>query len=102
MEQAPERFARTALLDAARALVPVLRQRAEQTDRERRVPDASLAAMQSAGLFRSLKPAAYGGYECGLFEHASIAMELARGCGSSGWVFSMIDTAGEMGKPSVG
>jgi len=82
---------RTALVDSACALVPALRQRAEQTDRERRVPDASLAAMQSAGLFRSLKPATYGGYECGLIEHAAIAMELARGCASSGWVFSMIN-----------
>lgn len=79
------------LIEAARTLVPALRERADRTDRERRVPDESLAAMQGAGLFRSLKPATYGGFEYGLVEHAGIALELARGCGSSGWVFSMIN-----------
>ncbi len=86
-----EHLSSAALIDAARALVPELRERANRTDRERRVPDETIAAMQSAGLFCSLKPARYGGCEYGLVEHAGIALELARGCGSSGWVFSMIN-----------
>lgn len=86
-----ERPSSVALIEAARGLVPLLRERADRTDRERRVPDEIIAAMQRAGLFCSLKPARYGGCEYGLVEHVGIALELARGCGSSGWVFSMIN-----------
>jgi 3-hydroxy-9,10-secoandrosta-1,3,5(10)-triene-9,17-dione monooxygenase len=36
----------------ARALVPVLRERAAEADRLRRVPEANIAALREAELFR--------------------------------------------------
>jgi 3-hydroxy-9,10-secoandrosta-1,3,5(10)-triene-9,17-dione monooxygenase len=40
-----------------------------------------------------LKPARYGGYELGLYEHGIISLELSKGCGSTGWIYSLLDEA---------
>lgn len=81
------------LIGAARDLAPVLQERAAQADRDRRVPDSTFNAFLDLGLLNVLKPARYGGFELGLVEHGRIAMELARGCGSSAWVYSLLDEA---------
>ena len=81
------------LIQAAGDLIPILRERADRTDRERRVPDQSFQAMQDAGLFRAFKPHRFGGLQLGLWEHVCIAIELARGCSSSGWIFSLLNEA---------
>ena len=44
------------LLRSARELVPILRERAAETDRERRVSDEVFRRIQDAGLFHILKP----------------------------------------------
>ena len=54
---------KTAVLERARALVPVLAQRSAQTERERRVPDETIADFFRNGLFRILQPARFGGAE---------------------------------------
>lgn len=78
------------LVERARALVPALKERVAQTERERRVPAETIADFQRAGLLRTLKPRAYGGHELSTAVQVEIAMELAAACGSSGWVFSLL------------
>jgi 3-hydroxy-9,10-secoandrosta-1,3,5(10)-triene-9,17-dione monooxygenase len=44
------------IIARARAMIPALRQRAPQGDRERRLPKDTIAEMQAAGLFKVLQP----------------------------------------------
>ena len=50
------------LLESARGLQPVLRERAAQCKEERKVPDATIADFQAAGFFKLLQAEQYGGY----------------------------------------
>jgi len=54
---------RDELRASARALLPVLRERARETELLRRVPDETIRELQAAGLFKVLQPACYGGFE---------------------------------------
>ena len=74
----------------ARALVPVLRERAMQTESDRRVPDATMAAYHQADILKVLQPARFGGLEMNYLVFADIIMTLAQGCGSSAWVYSVL------------
>ena len=76
------------LVARARALVPNLRARQEETERQGRIPLVSIEEMQAAGLYRVQQAAHYGGFEFGLDTFVRVAMEIASGCGSTGWVFS--------------
>ena len=78
------------LLDRAKALAPVLRERAFDTEKARRLPAETIADLQSAGLFRVLQPAAYGGYELDPQVFMEIAMIIGSACPSTGWVYSVI------------
>jgi 3-hydroxy-9,10-secoandrosta-1,3,5(10)-triene-9,17-dione monooxygenase len=82
---------KTAALDRARALVPVLAERAARTERERRVPDETIADFHRSGLFRVLQPKRFGGFELDFSVFAGITRELARGCGSSAWVYCVVE-----------
>lgn len=78
------------LLAAARALVPLLRERAA-TDRANRRHDAdTIARMVDAGLFRVLQPRGWGGFELGQQVFAEIQMELAHGDMSVAWVYGVL------------
>jgi 3-hydroxy-9,10-secoandrosta-1,3,5(10)-triene-9,17-dione monooxygenase len=90
MRRPPERLSGEQVIAAAQRLVPTLRERADQSDQARRVPDESFSEMQREGLFHTLKPSKYGGFELGVYEYATVSMELARGCGSSGWIYSLL------------
>jgi 3-hydroxy-9,10-secoandrosta-1,3,5(10)-triene-9,17-dione monooxygenase len=78
------------LIARARALVPVLAERAAQTERERVVPKESIAELQATGLFRVLQPKRWGGYEAGLEVANDIQMILAEGCMSTAWVYAVL------------
>ena len=81
----------TALLERARALVPVLAARSTDTEKNRRVPDETIADFHRAGFFRVMQPARFGGLEFDFGIFASITRELARGCASSAWVYAVIE-----------
>ena len=74
----------------ARALAPVLRERAAMTNEMRRVPDETIADFKESGLFGLLKPERFGGADRGLEPYLDSVIELAQGCGSAGWVFSVL------------
>ncbi|TXI08635.1 MAG: flavin-dependent monooxygenase, partial [Rhizobium sp.] len=63
MQSKPNTVTAESLVQAARNLVPKLKERAAQTERDRKVPDETVAEMQAAGLFDILKPKMYGGFE---------------------------------------
>lgn len=78
------------LLARARDLVPLLSENAARTDRERRVPAGNLAALTHAGLFRMMTPRRWGGYETGIATKIRVVSEVARGCGSTGWIVDLL------------
>ncbi|MCL5041292.1 MAG: acyl-CoA dehydrogenase family protein [Gammaproteobacteria bacterium] len=78
------------MLDAARKLVPVLRERAEQADRELKIPDETVADMQEAGLFQAMQPKRFGGYEMDPRAFFDIQMILAEGCMSTAWIYGVM------------
>lgn len=77
-----------ALIAAARALAPVLTERAPQAERDRQVSDATIAAIADAGIFQMLTPQRFGGPELGLRDFVSVMKELSPLCASTGWLTS--------------
>ena len=80
------------LVDRAGALVPALRARAAAAEDARRIPDETMAELFDAGLLRYHQPRRYGGYAMGWGVQALIGRELARGCGSTAWIASVVGT----------
>jgi 3-hydroxy-9,10-secoandrosta-1,3,5(10)-triene-9,17-dione monooxygenase len=81
---------REQLLDRARKLVPVLRERAAETNELRRIPEATIRDFWDADLFYLLRPKKFGGPEVRLDDAWAVAAELGRGDGSAAWVWSII------------
>ena len=77
------------LVEAAHNMIPELRQRAAETEQLRRIADANEKAFRAAGLYKVFVPRQFGGHEIGYGTHTRIAMELARGCVSSAWAYSV-------------
>jgi 3-hydroxy-9,10-secoandrosta-1,3,5(10)-triene-9,17-dione monooxygenase len=80
------------LVARAAAMRETLRARQAECEALGRLPDATNQEYIDAGFFRVLQPRRFGGYELGLEAFLRIAIELARGCPSSGWVYAL--TAG--------
>ncbi|MFW3168785.1 acyl-CoA dehydrogenase family protein [Geodermatophilus sp. CPCC 206100] len=92
LPSAPEPMTADEVLAAAERLVPVLRERAVETDRERRIAPETFRLLQEAGVFHILKPKEYGGFELTEHDHAMVMMTLARGCASTAWVASILSS----------
>lgn len=78
---------RVQLVEAARQLIPVLRERAPEAERIRRVPDETIEDLRAAGLWRILRPERFGGIETDFGAMLDVAIELGRGCASTSWVY---------------
>ena len=78
---------RQTFIDAARAMIPVLRARAAETERARRIPDRTIQDLHDAGLWRILRPERFGGCITDFAVMIDVAIELGRGCGSTAWVY---------------
>src|SRR3954462_2508768 len=75
----------------AEALVPILRERAADTEALRRIPDETIQAFKDAGLFRVFVPKRFGGFELDYgITQIELCSRLGRGCGSSAWVQSVV------------
>jgi 3-hydroxy-9,10-secoandrosta-1,3,5(10)-triene-9,17-dione monooxygenase len=74
-----------AMLDRARGLAPVLRARAGETEKLRRLPPDTERDLHDAGLFRILQPRRVGGSEFDYVALVDFAAELAKGDASVGW-----------------
>ena len=76
------------LLDRAREMVPLLRERAAQAEDDRGISRDTHEKFRDAGFYKILQPKRHGGFEADLGLVVDIAAELGRGCGSSAWVFT--------------
>ncbi len=76
------------LIRSARDLAPVLRERAAAAEALRRLPDETIADLRDAGLFKAFRPARYGGIEAPFRGFIELGAWLARGCGSTSWVYN--------------
>jgi 3-hydroxy-9,10-secoandrosta-1,3,5(10)-triene-9,17-dione monooxygenase len=79
-----------ALLQAARDLQPVLRERAAQCKAQRRIPDETIADFHQAGFFKILQSETYGGYQMDPQVFYAVGLELAKACMSSAWVLGVV------------
>lgn len=92
--RAPQSDAEAArILAAVKALVPTLRQRAAVAEEMRRVPEESIRELAEIGVFKMTVPVEYGGYALTPRQIIPVFAEIARGCGSTGWV-AWVTTAG--------
>ena len=73
------------LIERARALVPLLRERADSVEENRKVSKETIQAFVDAGFFKVLQPKRWGGWEMNPEVFMRILMELGRGCSSSAW-----------------
>ena len=71
-------------------LLPQLRERAQQTEDLRKLPDANVAALEEIGFFRLLQPEQWGGMQCDPTVFYEAVRRLASACGSTGWVAGII------------
>lgn len=89
-EAADAPVTRETLVARAAALVPFLAERADATERSRTMLPEVLGRLTDEGLFRIMAPPRLGGFGLDLATHIAVAAELARGCGSTAWVQSLI------------
>ena len=81
---------RDELLARARDLVPFLTEKADETERNRTMLPDVHERLTEAGLFRIMQTPHLGGYGLDLTTQLAVAAELARGCGSTSWIQSLI------------
>jgi len=72
-------------MERARALVPVLRERAAHAEEARQLLPETEAELHAAGLLRFAQPRRWGGAELDYVALFDIPAELGRGCTSTSW-----------------
>jgi len=80
----------------ASALVPLLRKNAAQCESDRRLPAENVEALADAGLFNLTVPRRFGGQEANFRTFLEVGAELGRGCGSTAWVYTLINVGNWM------
>ncbi len=78
------------VLAAIDDLLPQLRERAQETEDLRKLPDANIKALEEIGFFTLLQPSQWGGLECDPAVFYEAVRRIASACGSTGWVASII------------
>lgn len=79
-----------AVLDGVRDVLPAIRERADEAERLRVVPEASIKELAETGFFKLLQPKRYGGYESSPIDFYEGVKQIAGACGSTGWVSSVV------------
>jgi 3-hydroxy-9,10-secoandrosta-1,3,5(10)-triene-9,17-dione monooxygenase len=79
-----------AVLDGVRDLLPTLRDRADEAERLRVVPEASIKELEETGFFRLLQPKRFDGLESDPIDFYTAVRDIAGACGSTGWVSSVV------------
>ncbi len=79
-----------AVLDGVRDLLPTIRERAEEAERLRVVPEANIKELEETGFFRLLQPRRFDGFESSPIDFYTAVRDIASACGSTGWVSSVV------------
>lgn len=82
------------VIDAIKAIQPLLRKNAAEGDELRRVPEESIAALRAAGAFRVGTPKRYGGLEGTSQDMLDVSAAVAYGDGGAGWVTTLANVGG--------
>lgn len=78
------------VLDGVRDLLPTFRDRADETERLRAVPEASVKDLEETGFFRMLQPRRFDGLEADPVDFYTAVRAIASACGSTGWIASVL------------
>jgi resorcinol 4-hydroxylase (FADH2) len=73
------------LIARAKALVPEIRARAEETERNRKIPPEIIAKVRDAELLRTTRPREFGGFEYDAVVALEIALIISSADASTGW-----------------
>ncbi len=79
-----------AVLDGVHDLLPTLRERADEAERLRVVPEASIKELEETGFFKLLQPRRFDGHEADPIDFYTAVRDIASACGSTGWVSSVV------------
>jgi len=78
------------ILERARALIPLLAERAPAATAARQLPARTIAEYRHAGILRILQPTRFGGLQGRFSLFSRIVEELTYGCASSAWVYAVL------------
>lgn len=79
-----------AFLERIDAALPAIRERAAETEQLGRTPDATIAELTEAGLFRAIQPHRFGGLEVHPASFFDATVRIGSACGSTGWVSAVV------------
>ena len=88
-EAGVEATAPQTLIERARGLGTMLRERAAEVESDRRISNEVIAAIREREIFRILQPRMFGGFEHDWEVMIAVSFEIAAACGSTGWVTSL-------------
>jgi indole-3-acetate monooxygenase len=77
-------------LERAKSLAPLLEESATSIEREKRLPESVVVALQAQGLVQLLLPCAYGGGETAPAHFVEVLEELARHDASTAWCLGQV------------
>lgn len=78
------------MMSAIRDMQGDLQARQKQAKTERKVPQASIDALQEAGFFLALQPERWGGYELDPQDFFRMQIAIAEGCMSTAWASGIV------------
>jgi 3-hydroxy-9,10-secoandrosta-1,3,5(10)-triene-9,17-dione monooxygenase len=78
------------VIAGVREFLPVLRDRAQECEDARNVPEESIKSLTELGVFKLLQPSRYGGMEASPVDFYTAVKLVASACGSTGWVTSVL------------
>ena len=78
------------LIQRARDMQPVLRQRVELTESMRMVDPRTVADFRDAGFFKMFQSSYWGGYESHFSDICTVQEVLAQACPSSAWIMGVV------------
>ena len=78
------------VLEAVRDLLPGIRERGDEGERMRQVPERSVKELEETGFFRLLQPARFDGLEADPVTFFTAVRDIASADGSTGWISSVL------------
>ena len=78
------------LIAKAEAMIPVLRERSNSANSDRRIPKETIQDFKEAGFFKILQSKKYGGYELDPHTFSEVQIKVAQGCMSTAWVLGVV------------
>lgn len=82
------------IVTATEAIVPLLRDQAQQGEINRRLTEPVVEALTRTGITRMSMPKRFGGLQTDLPTQVEVFRHLARGCGSASWVSALYSVCG--------